>query len=85
MSGRLVDRDSLLAALLDALGEWRRRLERQGFAPVRTRWRALADTLGRTVTVDGVSGVAVDVDADGALVVADADGRRRRVVAGEVG
>ena len=83
-SGRLVDRDSLLAALLDALAEWRRRLERQGFAPVRTRWRALADTLGRPVTVDGVSGVAVDVDADGALVVADADGRRRRVVAGEV-
>jgi len=84
VSGRLVDRDALLAALLDALGEWRRRLERQGFAPVRARWRALADTLGRTVTVDGVSGVAVDVDADGALVVADTDGRRRRVVAGEV-
>jgi BirA family biotin operon repressor/biotin-[acetyl-CoA-carboxylase] ligase len=84
VSGRLVDRDSLLAALLDALGEWRRRLERQGFAPVRARWRALADTLGRTVTVDGVSGVAVDVDADGALVVADAEGRRRRIVAGEV-
>jgi BirA family biotin operon repressor/biotin-[acetyl-CoA-carboxylase] ligase len=83
-SGRLVDRDALLSALLDALGDWRRRLERQGFAPVRTRWRALADTLGRTVTVDGVSGVAVDVDADGALVVADADGRRRRVLAGEV-
>jgi BirA family biotin operon repressor/biotin-[acetyl-CoA-carboxylase] ligase len=83
-SGRLVDRDSLLSALLDALGEWRRRLERQGFAPIRTRWRALADTLGRTVTVDGVSGVAVDVDSDGALVVADADGRRRRVLAGDV-
>jgi BirA family transcriptional regulator, biotin operon repressor / biotin---[acetyl-CoA-carboxylase] ligase len=84
VSGRLVDRDSLLAGLLDALGEWRRRLERQGFAPIRTQWRALADTLGRAVTVDGVSGIAVDVDADGALVVADGDGRRRRVVAGEV-
>jgi biotin-(acetyl-CoA carboxylase) ligase len=36
------------------------------------------------VTVDGISGVAVDVDADGALVVADAEGRRRRVLAGEV-
>jgi BirA family biotin operon repressor/biotin-[acetyl-CoA-carboxylase] ligase len=84
-SGRLVDRDALLSALLDALGDWRRRLERQGFAPIRTRWRALADTLGRTVTVDGVSGVAVDVDADGALVVADAEGRRRRVLAGDVG
>ena len=85
VSGRLVDRDSLLAALLDALAEMRRKLERQGFAPIRARWRQLADTLGRAVTVDGVSGVAVDVDSDGALVVADAEGRRRRVVAGEVG
>jgi BirA family biotin operon repressor/biotin-[acetyl-CoA-carboxylase] ligase len=83
-SGRLVDRDALLSALLDALREWRRRLERHGFAVVRSRWRTLADTLGKTVTVDGVSGVAVDVDSDGALVVADADGRRRRVLAGDV-
>jgi BirA family transcriptional regulator, biotin operon repressor / biotin---[acetyl-CoA-carboxylase] ligase len=80
-----VDRDVLLSALLDALGEWRRRLEYRGFAPVRERWRALADTLGRTVTVDGVSGVAVDIDGDGALVVNDAEGRRHRVVAGDVG
>jgi BirA family transcriptional regulator, biotin operon repressor / biotin---[acetyl-CoA-carboxylase] ligase len=84
-SGRRVDRDALLAALLDAVHEWRRRLEREGFAPVRARWRALADALGRPVTVDGVGGTAVDVDADGALVIADSEGRRRRVVAGEVG
>jgi BirA family biotin operon repressor/biotin-[acetyl-CoA-carboxylase] ligase len=84
VSGRRVDRDALLTALLDALGEWRQRLERQGFAPVRARWRALAETLGRTVTVDGLTGVALDVDADGALVVGDAEGRRHRVVAGEV-
>jgi len=84
-SGRAVDRDVLLSALVDALGEWRRRLEYRGFAPVRERWRALADTLGRTVTVDGVSGVAVDIDGDGALVVNDAEGRRHRVVAGDVG
>jgi BirA family biotin operon repressor/biotin-[acetyl-CoA-carboxylase] ligase len=84
VSGRLVDRDVLLAALLDALADWRRRLEHRGFAPVRARWRELSDTLGRTVTVDGVSGVAVDIDADGALVVNDAEGRRHRVVAGDV-
>jgi BirA family biotin operon repressor/biotin-[acetyl-CoA-carboxylase] ligase len=84
-SGRLVDRDVLLAALLDALAEWRRRLERQGFRPVRERWRALSDTLGRTVSVDGVTGLAVDVDATGALVVDDAEGRRRLVFAGDVG
>jgi BirA family biotin operon repressor/biotin-[acetyl-CoA-carboxylase] ligase len=84
-SGRGVDREVLLAALLDAVGEWRRRLEYRGFAAVRTRWRELSDTLGRSVTVDGVSGVAVDVDVDGALVVNDAEGRRHRVVAGDVG
>jgi BirA family biotin operon repressor/biotin-[acetyl-CoA-carboxylase] ligase len=84
-SGRAVDRDVLLSALLNALGEWRRRLEYRGFAPIREQWRALADTLGRTVTVDGVSGVAIDIDGDGALVVNDADGRRHRVLAGDVG
>ncbi len=84
-SGRMVDRDVLLAALLNAVGEWRRRLEYRGFATVRARWRELSDTLGRTVTVDGVSGVAVDVDVDGALLVHDAEGRRHRVVAGDVG
>jgi biotin-(acetyl-CoA carboxylase) ligase len=72
-----------LGALLEALDAWRARLEGQGFAPVRERWRALAETLGQTVSIDGVQGVAVDVDEDGALLV-DADGRRRRVVAGEV-
>jgi BirA family transcriptional regulator, biotin operon repressor / biotin---[acetyl-CoA-carboxylase] ligase len=84
-TGRLVDRDVLLTALLDALTDWRRRLEYRGFAPVRARWRELADTLGRTVTVDGVRGVAVDIDVDGALLVHDAEGRRHRLVAGDVG
>jgi BirA family biotin operon repressor/biotin-[acetyl-CoA-carboxylase] ligase len=83
-SGRLVDREVVLAALLDALAEWRRRLEHRGFAPVRARWRELSDTLGRTVTVDGVTGRAVDIDSDGALVVHDSGGRRYRVVAGDV-
>jgi BirA family biotin operon repressor/biotin-[acetyl-CoA-carboxylase] ligase len=85
VSGRRVDRDALLTALLDTLVDWRKRLERQGFAPVRERWRALADTLGKVVSVDGVRGLAVDVDATGALVVDDSDGRRRLVFAGDVG
>jgi BirA family biotin operon repressor/biotin-[acetyl-CoA-carboxylase] ligase len=85
VTGRPVDRDVVLAAFLDALGDWRRRLEYRGFAPVRARWRELADTLGRTVTVDGVTGVAVDIDIDGVLLVNDAEGRCHRVVAGDVG
>jgi BirA family transcriptional regulator, biotin operon repressor / biotin---[acetyl-CoA-carboxylase] ligase len=81
-SGRDVSRDAVLAALLQALDRWRARLEGEGFAPVRARWRALADTLGRSVSVDGVHGVAIDVDDDGALILADGE-QRHRVVAGE--
>jgi BirA family biotin operon repressor/biotin-[acetyl-CoA-carboxylase] ligase len=82
-AGRVVSRDAMLATLLDAFDEWRARLEGEGMAAVRARWLALADTIGRRVSIDGVSGVAVDLDPDGALVLADGP-RRHRVVAGEV-
>ncbi len=41
-------------------------------------------TLGSRVTIDGLSGVAVDLDTDGALLVDHGSGPRR-VVAGELG
>jgi len=51
-------------------------------------WRERLVTLGREVVATGaretIRGVAVDVDEDGALVIAQADGRRVRVEAGDV-
>jgi BirA family biotin operon repressor/biotin-[acetyl-CoA-carboxylase] ligase len=82
-SGRTVPRDTMLGVLLEAFDGWRARVEGEGMAPVRARWLALADTIGRRVSIDGISGVAVDLDPDGALVLEDA-GRRHRVLAGEV-
>lgn len=83
-TGRAVARETMLAALLEAFDAWRARLEGEGFGPVRERWRRLSDTIGRHVTVDGVSGTAVDLDADGALLV-DVGGVIKRVIAGEIG
>jgi BirA family biotin operon repressor/biotin-[acetyl-CoA-carboxylase] ligase len=82
-SGRLVDREVLLGALLGAFARWRARLEREGFAPIRARWLELGDTVGRTVVTAEGEGVAVGLDEIGALVV-EVGGERRRVVAGEV-
>src|SRR2546430_3819076 len=76
-TGRAVDRDVALTVLLEAFDGWRERMEREGLAPVRARWLELADTIGRRVSVDGVTGVAVDLDVDGALVLEDG-GRRHR-------
>jgi BirA family biotin operon repressor/biotin-[acetyl-CoA-carboxylase] ligase len=82
-TGRAVDRETMLATLLEAFDAWRARLETEGFGPVRERWRRLSDTVGRRVTADGVSGTAVDLDADGALLV-DVGALVKRVIAGEI-
>jgi len=79
--GRAVPREELLEALLDHFDAWRERLERDGFDPVRERWLMLAETIGRNVRVDGLRGLAVGLDDDGALLLRDAD-RTHRVVAG---
>lgn len=82
-TGRAPERDAVLEALLESFERWRARLERDGFAAVRDAWRARAETLGRRVRVEGVTGTAVDIGEDGALLV-DEGGRVRRVISGEL-
>jgi biotin-(acetyl-CoA carboxylase) ligase len=82
-TGRAPDRDAMLETLLEEFDAWRWRLELQGFGQVRERWLALSDTIGRRVTVDAITGVAVGLGADGALLVDDGRGERR-IVAGEI-
>jgi len=82
-SGRDLAPTPALAVLQPALLDWRRRFEREGFTPIRQRWLALTETLGRHVRVDGVEGIAVDLGDDGALVL-ETDGVRRRVLAGDL-
>jgi BirA family biotin operon repressor/biotin-[acetyl-CoA-carboxylase] ligase len=82
-TGRTVEREPVLGALLGAFDLWRGRLEADGFAPVRERWLALSETIGRRISVDGRAGLAVDVDLEGALLLQDGSGLRR-VLAGPI-
>ncbi|MGH7303413.1 MAG: biotin--[acetyl-CoA-carboxylase] ligase [Candidatus Rokuibacteriota bacterium] len=82
-TGRAPSREAVLTALLAEFDVWRGRLEGEGFAPVREAWRRLSDTLGQRVTVDAVTGIAADLDGDGALLI-DVGGSLRRVLAGAV-
>ena len=82
-TGRAPSREAVLTALLEEFDVWRARLEEKGFDPVREAWRRRSDTIGRRVTVDDVSGTAVDLDVDGALLV-DVGGSVKRVLAGAV-
>ena len=60
----------------------------EGFAPLRTDWRALGPTPGAPARVrigaTQVSGAFRDLDPDGALVLELAPGRHRRILAGDV-
>ncbi len=79
--------DQVAAALLNAFGRWWETWSEHGFRPVLDAWRARADLLGEIIHVrqgDGtVSGRFEGLDADGALLLATAPGRRR-ITTGEV-
>lgn len=81
--GRVIEPDRVLSAVLEEIDTWRARLEGKGFHAIRAAWKTRSTTLGAWVRLDEVSGRAVDLDEDGALVVDD--GRtRHRVLAGEL-
>jgi len=82
-AGRAVDRDRLLDAFLERLAE---RLDALDAVPV--DYRAGLGTLGRAVRVEtgagDITGTAVDVRDDGALVVRTDDGTDHIVTTGDV-
>jgi len=82
-----LERNRIVASFLDRLLPLLRDYEDSGFAPWRERWARHHAWAGRQVVAlrgaDALRGVAVDVDADGALRLETAQGLER-VVAGDV-
>lgn len=86
-AGRPVERLPLLQAVLTEMDSLYAQARQEGFTAILDEWRALSVTLGQAVTVlcgdESYAGTAVDIDADGALLVDTATGRER-VLAGDV-
>lgn len=86
-AGRPLTRLDIFLAVLEELERVYDLALAQGFGPVLAEWRALSVTLGRTVDVLApgrrFSGLARDIDADGALLVETAGGLEK-VLAGDV-
>jgi len=88
-AGQGFDRPALAAAVLTELNRCHPHLCDDGFRLLLEEWVELDDTLGRQVSVQGdggrmLHGQAVDLDADGALLLRMDDGRVERVTAGDV-
>jgi BirA family biotin operon repressor/biotin-[acetyl-CoA-carboxylase] ligase len=79
---------ALAAALVAELAELFADYAAAGFAAYRSDWRAADFLKGRQVRLDeagnALTGTALGIEADGALVVETAPGARRRVIAGDV-
>jgi BirA family biotin operon repressor/biotin-[acetyl-CoA-carboxylase] ligase len=82
--GRTVPRAEILARFLNAL---ERNLAAEPWETVIAEWKKHSITLERVVRIvtakDDVSGTAVDVDANGALLVRQADGKIATVLHGD--
>lgn len=87
-TGRTLDRNELAAEFLGALEGWYASYRTAGPSAVLAAWRERDLLLGRAVAViddgDRYEARAVALDPDGALVVEDAAGVRRRVITGRV-
>jgi len=85
VSGTCRDPGAVLPVLMEALDRRYREWLERGFAGMMEVWRHRAITLGQRVrTPDGRDGVAVDVAADGALLVDLGEGEPVRILSGDV-
>ncbi|SMF25168.1 BirA family transcriptional regulator, biotin operon repressor / biotin-[acetyl-CoA-carboxylase] ligase [Tistlia consotensis] len=87
-----VPRDVDEVDLLEAFGRyfmsWASRWLEDGFAPVRAAWLRHAERLGQEIEVrlpnQSLAGTFRDLDAEGHLLLGQADGTTRRIAAGEI-
>ncbi|HJX10902.1 MAG TPA: biotin--[acetyl-CoA-carboxylase] ligase [Candidatus Binatia bacterium] len=88
VGGQSVSRENFLRRLIQDLDRCYGVLEDFGFDAMAPRWQARFGFKGKTVRVemggDVLIGQAVGIDHDGALLVENDRGERRRVVAGDV-
>ena len=87
IAGHSISRLTLLHAVLLELEQEYDKVIEQGFVQMLEEWRKFSVTLGENVTVVGsgrsFSGMAMDIDTDGALLV-QTEGVLERVLAGDV-
>jgi BirA family biotin operon repressor/biotin-[acetyl-CoA-carboxylase] ligase len=86
--GETILRKAFLQSLLLELERWYTILLEEGSAVILKAWRNQAHIKGRRVKVvsfgESVVGTAIDVDSDGALILETTEGKRKRILAGDI-
>ncbi|MEG1726652.1 MAG: biotin--[acetyl-CoA-carboxylase] ligase [Acidaminococcaceae bacterium] len=88
-TGKQCNREKILEAILKSMGKWYNIWQETGFERVRERWLASNCTIGRVVKVKDqdkelFSGLAIDIDDYGCLLVKSRDGITKKFDFGEI-
>ncbi len=87
-TGKAFPRIVLLRAFLQWLEIYYEAFKTKGFDPILSRWKHLADIIGRRISVDLMDivrvGKVLDVDKDGFLILQDRKGAIERIISGDV-
>ncbi len=86
--GEPISRKAFLQTLLKELEEWYEIFLREGGERILKAWKERSKIKGRRIRVtsfgQSLTGEAVDVDSEGALILRMKKGERRRIVAGDI-
>jgi len=81
LAGQPLDRAELIRVLLERVEYWYQRIDSD---EVYDAWRGRLNMLGLPVVAEGVSGRALDVTAEGALLIENGHGGLHKISAGDV-
>jgi BirA family biotin operon repressor/biotin-[acetyl-CoA-carboxylase] ligase len=88
LTGEDISRESVLVRLIQDLDRCYGELEETGFDALQPRWEAHFGLRGQLVRVElgdqVITGRALGIDREGALLVQEEHGQRRAIVSGEV-
>ncbi|MEW6375423.1 MAG: biotin--[acetyl-CoA-carboxylase] ligase [Thermodesulfobacteriota bacterium] len=86
--GQAISRKAFVQSLLEGLERWYGIFLKEGGPVILRAWRDRARIKGRPVKVtsfgESLTGIAIDVDSDGALIIETKKGERKRVVSGDI-
>jgi BirA family biotin operon repressor/biotin-[acetyl-CoA-carboxylase] ligase len=86
--GKQVSRVTIIQTLLQKFELWYTRFKEGRGKEIKRRWEELSQIRGKHVSVafmgEMVQGMALEIDADGALLIQEAGGAVKRIVAGDV-
>ncbi|MBK5100811.1 MAG: biotin--[acetyl-CoA-carboxylase] ligase [Desulfobacteraceae bacterium] len=87
-TGKQFSRARLVAEFLKMEEHYYELFKKVGFEPVITRWKELADIIGKQIAVEMIDqtllGEVQDIDGDGFLILRDNTGTSHRIISGDV-